>query len=87
MLAQLPSEERTAPHAIAMPLSRRDLADHLATTVETIARNMAAMRRAAVIGKERRGEVEILDIEALKALASGAVTLNEAYMRERVFTA
>ena len=86
LLAQLPSEA-TAPHAIAMPLSRRDLADHLATTVETIARNMAAMRRAAVIGKERRAEVEILDIEALEALASGAVTLNEAYVRERVLRA
>ena len=81
LLAQLPSEA-TAPHAIVMPLTRRDLADHLATTVETIARNMAAMRRAAVIGKERRGEVDILDIEALNALASG-VALSEAYVRER----
>jgi hypothetical protein len=47
---------------------------------------MAAMRRAAVIGKERRAEVEILDIEALNALASGAVTLNEACVRQRQST-
>jgi CRP-like cAMP-binding protein len=80
LLMRVPPQT-TAPHTVAMPLTRRDLADHLMTTVETIARNMAAMRRAGVIGKERGGEVEIRDLQALEALASGAATLGEAYAR------
>jgi len=82
LAAQLPLVA-TAPTTVAMPLSRRDLADHLATTVETLARNMAAMGRAAVIGKQHRGDVEILDVDALRLLAIGATKLGADFLRER----
>lgn len=82
LLVQL-APDATEPARASMPLSRRDLADHLTTTVETLARNMSAMRRAAIIGKERRGEVDILDVDALHALAGGAVKLDADFLSER----
>lgn len=77
LLVQLPPEG-TAPTVASMPLTRAELAEHLATTVETLARNMSAMRRAGVIDKERHGAVEIADLAALREIASGAANFDAA---------
>jgi len=69
--------------SIRLPLSRADLADHLMTTVESLARAFAAMKRAAVLAERERNVIEVLDLPVLKAIASGAQALDDAFLARR----
>lgn len=53
-----------------LPMSRREIADHLAFTIGTASRLLSSLRRRGII-RLRPRSVEILKVEALRALASG----------------
>jgi len=74
---------RRALVSIRLPLSRADLADHLMTTVESLARAFAAMKRAAVLAERERNVIEVLDWPVLKAIAAGAQALDDAFLARR----
>lgn len=52
---------RSARHIVHSPISRRDFAGYLSTTVETVSRNIQALSRAGVIRIIDSGTFEILD--------------------------
>lgn len=53
-----------------LPLARREIADFLGLTNETVSRQMTLLRALSVIGLETRREVVVNDIRALAALAA-----------------
>ena len=54
--------------AIALPMPRADIADHLGLTVETVSRCLTALRTRGLIALPGTYLVEILDAEGLRAL-------------------
>ena len=52
-----------------LPLSRQQMADVLGLTIETVCRQLTAMKRAGVIDLPSRRAVEIRDREGLEDLA------------------
>jgi CRP/FNR family transcriptional regulator len=69
LLSLIPEQGRPEPEAaIPLPLSRREMADMLGLTVETVSRLMAELRRERVI-EAPRGYIHILDRKRLHAYA------------------
>ena len=68
--ALLPDEE-TRRATVAVPVTRGEMADYLDLTLETVSRNVAKLKRMAVLGKEESDEIKVLDGARLKALARG----------------
>lgn len=60
-----------SPRQFQLSMSRRDLANHLALTLETVSRTLGAFKRAGWLAVRRR-QIEILEPEALAALFSAA---------------
>ncbi|UAB78905.1 helix-turn-helix domain-containing protein [Erythrobacter sp. SCSIO 43205] len=60
-----------APDGITMelPMSRRDIADSLGLTIETVSRQLTDLRSAGIIQTPGRSRVVLTDMEALKARA------------------
>lgn len=58
----------TSPENIPLPFSRREIAEMLGLTVETVSRVMSWFRREGII-QTPRGEICILDIARLRTLA------------------
>jgi len=56
---------------LELPMKRTDIADFLGLTIETVSRNFTRLRTARVIGMRSTTEIEILDLERLRALADG----------------
>ncbi len=56
---------------IDLPMGRRDIADFLGLTVETICRALSSMKAAGTIAVPNAHQVSIIDVEALRALADG----------------
>jgi len=54
---------------LELPMSRRDIADYLGLTVETVSRTITRMRRDRVIETVGKDVIEILDVQQLKELA------------------
>ncbi|OBX18680.1 hypothetical protein A9995_11590 [Erythrobacter sp. QSSC1-22B] len=52
-----------------LPMSRRDMADSLGLTIETISRQLTELREAGLIATSGRSDVHICDIAALEARA------------------
>jgi CRP/FNR family transcriptional regulator len=60
---------RQDPDLVFVPLTRAEIGDHLGTTVETVSRSLAALRRDGVIDLPRSELVGILDRPRLEGLA------------------
>lgn len=70
LLSLLPRHAHAeSPAELPLPLSRREMAEMLGLTVETVSRLMAELHRAGVL-EAPRGRVRILNREALRAYAS-----------------
>lgn len=52
-----------------LPMSRRDIADSLGLTIETISRQLGELREAGLIETEGRSRVKLLDLPALSGRA------------------
>lgn len=57
---------------VPVPLTRREMADHLGLTQETVSRSLTDLRRRGVISYETPGEVRIEDAPALEVLSGSA---------------
>ena len=83
LLGQLSAEERVAnflvstarrtsqdggPVVIELPMSRRDIADYLGLTIETVCRALSKFKRRGLITLEGRNRVELRCVESLQAL-------------------
>ena len=60
--------DQAQAHELPLPLSRREIADMLGLTVETVSRSMSELRREQIV-EAPRGRVRILDLKGLRAYA------------------
>ncbi len=63
-----PEHDTADAAAFDLPLSRGDIADYLGLTIETVSRQLTALRQAGVVGVEGR-HITVPDLEALRELA------------------
>lgn len=73
-LALADREERASSDKarfVSLPMSRSDIADYLGLTKETISRVLSQFKSRRVIRLDAINRIEILDREALEALAAG----------------
>ncbi len=63
---KLRSRNRTL---LALPMSRRDIADYLGLTVETVSRTLTRMRRDGTIRTIGKHDIDVLDVEDLRVRA------------------
>ncbi|MEN0073330.1 MAG: Crp/Fnr family transcriptional regulator [Paracraurococcus sp.] len=59
------------PRVLEMPMTRADIADFLGLTLETVSRSLTAFRKRGWIREPMHHRVELLDPEAISALAEG----------------
>lgn len=57
--------------SVILPMTRADIADYLGLVVETVCRCLTHLKEDGAIGKETRGQIEIVDIGMLKRYALG----------------
>jgi len=55
--------------SLALPMTRGDIADHLGLTVETVSRTFAQFVRRGLLARQQHCQVDIADLEGLRALA------------------
>ena len=67
----LQRQQRRRPDStiLNLPMSRRDIADYLGLTVETVSRTITRMRKDGVIRTAGKENSEVLDMEGLRNLA------------------
>lgn len=58
-----------SPNRFTLPMTRRDIGNHLNVTLETVSRAFSALDHLGIISVERR-EVEILSLDALRRFES-----------------
>ena len=63
--------QASAPLLIDLPLSRKDIADFLGLTIETVSRELTRLRKAGVIVAVTRRTIEIPDVNKLQESAEG----------------
>lgn len=56
---------------LALPMTRADIGDYLGLTIESVSRVFAAFRRGGLLREPSRGEVRLLGVPGLEALAHG----------------
>jgi CRP-like cAMP-binding protein len=61
--------------SFSLPMDRKDVADHLGITPETLSRCMQTLRRSGTITFPGQRQVQILDREALVTMSGGALDL------------
>ncbi len=63
--------EEEGPRAIVLPMSRREIADHLGLVIETVCRNLRQLKKQGLIGLDGNYEVVLRDPDALRHIAAG----------------
>lgn len=58
--------------AVALPMSRSDIADYLGLTIETVSRVMTNLKKEGIIGLPDAGHLLVKDHDTLARLAEGA---------------
>jgi CRP/FNR family transcriptional regulator, anaerobic regulatory protein len=58
---------------LEMPMTRADIADFLGLTLETVSRSLTAFRKRGWIREPAHQRMELLNLEALSALAEGSI--------------
>ena len=74
-LARRNEREGDDPTVIVLSMTRSDIGDLLALTIETVSRIFGKLRRREIIDLAQSSHVHIRDIEALERLATGAKDL------------
>jgi CRP-like cAMP-binding protein len=65
-------DERTRPAGdIALPMTRRDIADYLGLTLETVSRMMSQLHAEGVVERSAARHIRVQKRSSLKALGSG----------------
>jgi CRP-like cAMP-binding protein len=64
-------ERRDRTRVLDLPMSRNDVADYLGLTIETVCRTLSAFKREGVIDIPNPHRLELLDREAIEAMAEG----------------
>jgi CRP/FNR family transcriptional regulator len=59
-----------SPAEFSLPMTRTDIALYLGLALETVCRELASFQGAGLISKSHR-QIKLLDIDALRNLASG----------------
>ena len=68
MLSRRNERQGDDPRSLSLPMSRRDIADYLCVTVETVSRTFTRLKGRRIIKPIRRHRVDILDMTALMRL-------------------
>jgi len=60
-------------HILVLPMTRSDIADYLGLTIETVCRELSALKRYGIIASTspRPDRIELRDCKALEALCEG----------------
>ncbi len=58
-----------SPNRFILPMTRRDIGNHLNVTLETVSRAFSALDHLGIIAADRR-EITILSMEALRQFES-----------------
>jgi CRP/FNR family transcriptional regulator, nitrogen fixation regulation protein len=68
------SERHDSCHVLELPMTRSDIADYLGMSIETVCRELSALKRDGVIAssKSRSARIELRDRNALEVLCEGA---------------
>ena len=66
---------------LELPMSRRDIADYLGLTVETVSRTITRLRRDGTIRTAGKQAIDVVDAEALRESAGGDRGLKPATAR------
>lgn len=69
-LADRNTRHGVKPGTVTLPMGRGDIADHLGLTMETVSRSFTKLRQQGLIALPHLQVVELLDRQALQALAS-----------------
>lgn len=62
------------PAELSLPMTRADIGDYLGLTIESVSRVFAAFRRGGLLREPERGQVRLLDMPGLEALAGAEGT-------------
>ncbi|AXC50545.1 Crp/Fnr family transcriptional regulator [Paracoccus suum] len=65
-----PEAEGCSP-SFELPLRRSDIADFLGLTIETVSRQITALRRRGIIAVDRNRLITVLDLQGLESAAGG----------------
>lgn len=71
MLAKGPSCGTSGGNEVVLPMSRSDIADYLGLRIETVSRELSALKVARLIQLTSTHAVRLVDRERLRALAEG----------------
>lgn len=78
-LSERMAEQGQSPRRLLLRMSRRDIASHIGVAHETVSRSFSVLMHLGCLAVCNR-EVEILDLERLKACASNTRGLAEAHL-------
>jgi CRP/FNR family transcriptional regulator, anaerobic regulatory protein len=71
MQAKRASRMRKSESRLDVPMTRTDIGDYLGLTTETVSRAISRMRDDKIVAVETRGQITILDRQALERLTEG----------------
>ena len=72
-MAERIGKNEAKAYAMELPMSRRDIADSLGLTIETVSRQLSELRDAGLIETSGRSQVRLLDLDRLNARAGHLV--------------
>ena len=71
-LAGRQGETAAADRTVALPMTRKDIADYLGLTIETVSRTMSTMRRNGLISFDDAASVQLRRCDTLERMAQAA---------------
>lgn len=71
MLAKRATRTRKSDSRLEVPMTRTDIGDYLGLTTETVSRAISRLRDDKIVSVETRGQIVVLDREALEHLTEG----------------